>query len=199
MSSRNLYRTTVYTAASVVKISHISSTGEIDLRAWFDDIVFGTGGKVPHGKWILIRHMRHNADGSKVACSCKNPDTDEGSPTCPYCQGESWLWDERWYKGYSGFVGPQGGLAGKDRFPPPGLVKVDYKVFYFRYDTPIRHGDKVIEVLLDEEGKIIQPFQRVAIYKPQTVADYRADNGRIEYFAVYCREEDALRPDVFTG
>ena len=54
---------------------------------------------------------------------------------------------------------------------------------------------------LDEEGALITPYTREAIYKPQTIAKMRSDNGRIEYYAVYCREEDALRHDnpVNTG
>jgi hypothetical protein len=101
--------------------------------------------------------------------------------------------------GYSAFVGPQGGLANKDRFTPPGDVKSDYKAFYLRYDTPFKANDKVVEVLLDIEGKIVVPCVRTNIFKPQTIAEYRADNGRMEFIAIYCREEDSLRPDNFTG
>ena len=200
MTRNHLWGTSAYAQLGTLPgtIPASTSQGEIDLRQWFDDIIFGANGNVQHGHWHIIRHMRRNSDGSMIPCSCKNELTGEGSPSCPYCLGEGYLWDEQWYMGRSAMVGPEGGLANRDRFVPAGIVRVDYKVFYFRYDTPIKQGDKVVEVLLDTEGKIVVPYKRTAIYKPQVIDAKRSDNGRIEFFQVYCREDDALRPDEFT-
>ena len=196
---RTLFTESTLSTTTTSSVVFTASSSEIDLRQWFDNLIYGTSGGTAHGHWLLIRHMRHSSNGAKIACSCLNALTNEASPTCPYCYAEGYLWDERWYLGYSAPVGPQGGLANKDRFPPPGVIKADYKAFYFRYDTAIKYGDKIVEVLLDMEGRIVVPYIRTNIHKPQTIAEYRSDNGRIEYFGIYCREEDALRPDVFEG
>ena len=93
------------------------------------------------------------------------------------------------------YVGADGGLSTRVRQLFPGQVRVDTKIFYFRYDTIISYRDKIVEIELDTEGDIVVPYRREAIYKPQTINKYRADYGRIEYIAVHCREDDAIRLD----
>lgn len=172
--------------------------GEIDLRAEFDLIVFGDSEHVSHGKWVLVRRMRRNADGNPTYCTCMDIATQttvEPDPDCSYCLGEGYLWDEEWKKCYSMYGGADSGFMRRQVWMPPGSIRVDYKIFFFRYDTELKYGDKIVEVRLDAEGDIELPYVREAIYKPQTINPYRSDNGRIEYYAVYCREEDAIRTD----
>jgi len=121
----------------------------------------------------------------------REPDFD-----CQHCSGEGYLWDEKWYSCYSMLAGADNGLVRRYLHMPAGQVRIDYKLFFFRYDTPLKYGDKVVEMALDEEGDPTIPYLREAVYKPQTIAKMRSDRGRIEYYAVYCREEDAIRPDV---
>lgn len=94
------------------------------------------------------------------------------------------------------YSGSQGGLAGRLTYMPPGQLRVDQRIFFFRYDTPIRYGDKIVEMKLDEEGAVVVPYIRESIYKLETIQKYRSDNGRLEYYAIHCREEDAIRPDA---
>ena len=49
---------------------------------------------------------------------------------------------------------------------------------------------------LDEEGAVVVPYLRESIYEPQTIQKMRSDNGRIEYIALHCREDSAIRSDV---
>ena len=72
-------------------------------------------------------------------------------------------------------------------------IRTDYKIFYFRYDEKISYRDKIIELSLDIEGKLLVPYKRETIYRPETIQMFRADNGRVEYIAVYCREESSIR------
>lgn len=113
---------------------------------------------------------------------------------CPFCLGEGFYWSEAWGVAYSTYVGADGGQANRVRGLAPGTIRVDYKVFYMRYDTNLSYQDKIIEPRLDSEGDPVVPYTREAIYKPQTIVDYRSDRGRIEYLAIYCREQDAIRP-----
>ena len=173
---------------------------EIDLRVEFDRIVFGDEQHIPHGHWILIRRMRRESNGDAVYCTCmEGQTTREADPRCSYCGGEGYLWDEEWMKTYSMYGGADNGLLRRETYMAPGSIRADYKIFFLRYDSGIRYGDKVVEVALDIEGQIQIPYVREAIYKPQTINTYRSDYGRIEYFALYCREEDAIRSDNLGG
>ena len=175
--------------------SGASSGREIDLRSEFDEIVFGGPTSLPHGKKVLIRKARLDSDHKPIACVCKDDLTKEGAPSCPYCLGEGFYWDESLETCYSMYVGADGGLSTRVRQLFPGEVRVDTKIFYFRYDTSISYRDKIVEIELDTEGAIVVPYTREAIYRPQTINKYRADYGRIEYIAVHCREQDAIRLD----
>lgn len=193
MVSRDLYPATrtssrFYSATS-------APGGEIDLRKEFDALLFGTEGDIKHSHLIVIRHLRRDSSGKPIECTCRDPFTKEPDPDCSYCFGESFLSDEKWYECYSMYVGSSGGFSNKSVWMPPGEVRGDLRVFFFRFDVPIKYRDKIVEMKLDAEGKAIVPYIREAIYKPQTIYKYRSDNGRIEYIAVYCREEDAIRPD----
>lgn len=203
-------RPDLFGTAPEISINRDASTsgtgvaGEIDLRAEFDCLIYGPNGDGVgrHGHPLVLRKARRDADGYPTYCTCAAENSGRhADPSCSFCDGEGFLWDESWTIGYSMFVGPDGGQARKFLRLPPGNIRVDYKVFFFRYDSDIRYGDKVVEMRLDEEGALITPYTREAIYKPQTIAKMRSDNGRIEYYAVYCREEDALRHDnpVNTG
>ena len=179
-----------------------NAAGEIDLRDEFDKIVFGPAkdGVGGHGHLCVVRRQRLDALGHPVLCQCSTSQASkQGNPTCQYCNGEGFLWDEEWKMTYRMFIGADGGKASRFVRMPSGQIHADTVVFFFRYDTNLKYGDKIVEVALDEEGDVIKnsnnTYIRRAIYKPQTVVPYRADNGRIEYYALYCREEDAIRND----
>ena len=187
---------------SVVSSTSTSMNGEIDLRSEFDKIVFGLDGdgEGRHGHPCIIRRMRRDADGFPTKCTCAEASPNgQGNPDCQYCSGEGYLWDEEWALTFSMFVGPDGGKANRYVRMQPGNIKTDYLLFFLRYDTGLKYNDKIIEVVLDEEGEVVlnsaDTFIRETIYKPETIVKYRSDNGRIEYLGVYCREEDAIRND----
>jgi hypothetical protein len=168
---------------------------ELSLREEMDDILFGTKGSVPKSFPFILRNLRRDSFGTPEKCTCYDLISRDSDPDCVYCLGEGYLWDEVWKKGRSEFLGAEGGLANKYRYAQPGLIRADYKIFFFRYDTAIQYGDKIIEPKLDLEGKVITPYVRQAIYKPQTIDFLRSDSGRVEYIAVYCLENDAIRSD----
>jgi hypothetical protein len=174
-------------------------TGEIDLRVEFDKLVLGIGEKLRHGHPMILRRMRRQENGEPVFCTCSIKDPHrQGKRDCVYCQGEGFLWDEEWHIGYAMYTSSEGGKSDTYVRMPPGNIKGDYKLFFLRYDVGIKYGDKIVEVRLDEEGKVQlsstkNSFIRKEIHKPQTIAEMRSDNGRLEYYAVYCRAEDAIR------
>lgn len=175
-----------------------SINGEVNLRHEFDVLVFGPNkdGVNGHGQCFLIRRARRDDKGQPIDCACIQPlQGHHASPNCSYCHGEGFLWDEEWVVGYVNSLSSSSGLANNFLRYNPGILNRDLKIFYLRYDTDLKHGDKIVEVKLDSEGRVSTPYVRESIYKPQTIYDARSDNGRIEFFEVYCREEDAVRPN----
>lgn len=169
---------------------------EIDLRKEFDDIVFGVGGCRPHNHLVLIRVARKDpVTNQLIKCDCVSALTDEADTEkeCHRCLGEKYIWDERFSRCYSTLLGADGGKANRTKRIAPGELRTDYKLFYFRYDEKISYFDKIIELKLDIEGNVSLPYKRLNIYRPETIQEYRADYGRVEYLAVYCREEDSIR------
>jgi len=169
--------------------------GEIDLREELDELFFGFQSGIRHGNFVLIRRLQRDGTGKPIPCTCRDEFTKEPDPDCQYCLGEAFNWTEDWVWSYSTYAGGDGGLINRVINMPPGQLRVDFKLFYFRFDTDLRYGDKIVEVRLDEEGVITLPFTRETIYSPQTIARMRSDNSRIEYIVAYCRENDALRLD----
>ncbi len=195
-SHRNLYAQPYAGASGNPSVS--PARGEIDLRAELDELFFGYDSGIRHGYPVLLREMRRNERGIRLPCTCRLEFTREPDPDCVYCDGEGYLWDEKWYWTYSMYSGADTGQASRIRYMPPASIRVDYKIFFFRYDVPLKYGDKIVEVALDTEGNVIQPLIRESIYQPQTINRQRSDNSRIEFQAVYCREDQALRLDYPT-
>jgi hypothetical protein len=178
------------------KSRFFSSSGrEVDLRAEFDEIVFGGPTSIPHGKRVLLRKARLDEKHKAIDCVCKSKLSKEPDLDCAFCLGEGYYWDEINCTVYSRFAGAQGSLSSREKDLFPGQIRVDSKIFYFRYDTVISYKDKIIEIQLDTEGNLVVPYFRESIYKPETIIPYRSDYGRIEYIAVHCRENDAIRLD----
>jgi hypothetical protein len=171
---------------------------EIDLRKEFDNIVFGIGGCKPHNHLILIRAARKNSENELIKCACVSQLTDEadGETECKHCLGEGYIWDERFSRCYSSLVGADGGKGNRMKRIAAGEIRTDYKIFYLRYDEKLSYRDKIIQLSLDIEGKLLVPYKRETVYRPETIQKYRADNGRVEYIAVYCREDSSIRENI---
>jgi hypothetical protein len=184
------------TTSTSVRGWNSTNRSEIDLRAEFDTLIYGDGSSIPHGHLIVIRNMRRDADGRPTKCSCfEAANTTEADPDCSYCLGEGYLWDEQWAIAYSMVLDSGSQAAKKYVHMVPGMEHTDYTVFFIRYDNSIRYEDKIVEMRLDTEGQPVLPYVRDTIYKPHTIKRMRSDYGRVEFIAVFCREEDAWRSD----
>lgn len=176
--------------------SSSTAYGEIDLREEIDELFYGYKSGIRHGQLVVIRHLRRDGSGEPIPCSCLDEFTREADPDCSYCDAERYLWDEEWHWAYSMYSGSDTGFANRLTYMPPGGLRVDWRIFFVRYDTTIRYGDKVVEMKLDDEGEVVVPYIRESIYEPQTIQKFRSDNGRIEYIALHCRESSAIRSDT---
>jgi len=168
---------------------------EIDLRKSFDELLFeGT----PHNYLVLLRKPKKDSFGKEIKCNCLNKLTKEANAekNCEFCLGEGVLWKESFHRCYSTIVGADGGKANRNRRIMPGEIRTDYKIFYFKFDTEISYKDKIVELRLDYEGNPSIPYQRIRIFRPETIQEYRADFGRVEYLAIYAREESSIRENL---
>ena len=163
-----------------------ASGGEVDLRQEFYELLFGSATETAKGQPGILRRMRKDDNGDKVACVCVDEKTGEPDrdTMCPYCWGEGFLWDEEWVTYYKMLVSSHEGLVRKNQPNKPGRSNTPFVFFYLEYDIVPDRYDKIAEVALDTEGDISLPYTREAIYSIATAEAFRSDEGRIEYWRI---------------
>lgn len=170
-----------------------SGRSEIDLRQEMINLLDGHGKEIPKAREILIRRLRRDSKGKPSSpCGCINPMTKEPDRDrfCPVCMGEGWLWDEIRAKAYRINVGRDIKHTLGDSLTEPGLINVPLVVFYVRYSEAVDRGDKIVELKVDLEGVPTTPQQRNRLFRVNVAYDYRADNGRLEYWKLFTHKED---------
>jgi hypothetical protein len=171
----------------------ISNT-EVDLRKELDNMFHGTALEIPKARQVMLRRMRTDSEGVLVPAPSVDPLTKEPDLDIidPYSLGESYLWDEELVDCRKMFHGSDSSFASRIKFMSPGQLNVQSILFFFQYDVEPKLRDRIIEIQLDLDGDIVVPITRTKVYRPQTIIDYRSDFGRLEYWAVYCTEKDAI-------
>jgi len=106
------------------------------------------------------------------------------------CFGEAYLWDEENIIFYRTLEDSDSDNSIKDKLQEPGLINAPLVVFYTRYDANITKDDKIVELKLKIDGSAITPLKRREIYRIEVAFDYRADNGKLEYWKVFTHRED---------
>jgi hypothetical protein len=106
------------------------------------------------------------------------------------CFGEGWYWDEIFLDAYKVVIKSDVGNALIERTTAPSLANVPIVLFYTDYAETITRDDKIVELRLNNAGDIVRPYQRMAIYRISAIFDFRADNGRLEYYKIATYEED---------
>lgn len=178
-----------------------SSTTEPDMRKEFINTLEGFYPEISKGQIGLLRRMNRNNNDQLIACSCvdlvtKEPDKDR---FCTICYGEGFLWHEEPILIYrvllnsgeiNATLNKAGGIGPAGEYRTPGLINAPLVVFYIRYDTDITIKDKIVRLVLDTEGDPVIPRKRQGIYRVNNAWDYRADNGKLEYWKVFTHFED---------
>jgi len=174
-----------------------TSGGEIDLRGELDRMYSGSSQEIPKGWPALLRRARRDSSGNLVACDCvdpitREPDVDGPCPLCgPY--GDGYLWDEEWVTIRRLYIRPSNtGFVSRDVYLDPGVINIQAIVFYLEWDVEPTSADRLVEVRLDTEGDPVIPYIRTRIYRPETVGDHRSDNGRVEFWSMYCMQRDSI-------
>ena len=168
-----------------------SGSTEPDLRKELGNTLDGHYPEVAKARQALLRKMRLDANGKLTKCGCvdsvtKEPDKDF---FCPICHGEGYLWDETYIKVYKVLLKSDVGNVYREVMKAPGLQNSSMSVFFCKSLVDITQKDRIIELSLDAEGEVSTPFKRRALHKIVAAVDYRADNGRLEYWKLDCYEE----------
>jgi hypothetical protein len=168
---------------------------EISLRDELINTLDGAGPEISKAQLGILRKMRRDTLGNLIPCVCVNSVTHEPERDhyCPFCLSEGNYWDETYVEFYR--WEPESDVAKglREQFAPPGTLNVPIKIFYIKYSRDLTLQDRVIELMLDEEGEIATPRRRRAIYRMGTLYDARSDNGRIEYWKVVGFEDKILQ------
>ena len=175
-----------------------SLQSEPDLRQEMINTLVGRYPEIAKGKTILLRKFRHDANGSLTLCGCVDSLTGEQDKDifCPVSFSERHLWDESRILAYHQILETND----NQESTPAGLLSVPFSVFYMRYDVPVTEDDKLVEVSLDLDGTVSQPFRRLAVYRINQLIGFRADNGRLEFWKALCTKEFTkfINPPVFS-
>lgn len=188
--SDNFYRRA---SGSTDFYSSFTIDSEPNIRQELIDMFDGKNPQIPKAQIGVLRCMRRDSRHQIIQCPCvdsvtKEPDKDR---FCPICYGEGAYWDEHELQYYALSAERRDlSLSIKDTLEPPGLINVPTVVFYIRYDSHIHIGDKIVRLETDLEGVPIEPICRRSIFKINTIWDYRADNGKLEYWKIYTHKEN---------
>ena len=168
-----------------------SGSTEPDMRKELKNTLEGHYPEIAKGQEALLRKMRLTPSGKLTKCPCVDPVTKEPDKDffCPVCHGEGYLWDETYIKAYKILLKSDVGNVYREVVEAPGLQNSSMSVFFCKSKVNITAKDRIVELSLDKEGKVDTPFRRRALYRVVAAVDYRADNGRLEYWKLDCYEE----------
>jgi len=164
---------------------------EPNMRQELINFLDGKWPEIAKGQPAVLRKMRRN-NGILLGCPCVDLVTHEPDRDtfCPFCHGEGFFWDETFISVYRVVLGSDIGQAIREQIIPPGLMNVPLMVFYLRSSVSITPDDKIVELVRDEEGQPVRPYQREALYRISSALDLRSDKGRLEYWKLDCYKEE---------
>jgi len=179
-----------YSSSSLSSVYGTSQT-EPNMRVEFERTMDGHYPEIAKSQPALLRKMRLDGNGQKTKCSCvdnfySEPEKDR---FCPICFGEGYLWDETALKIYRVLGNSDTDNALLNFAKEPGLINIPVVIFYVWYSTAITEADKIATLSLDTSGSAIVPNKRTGIYRIEKSWDYRSDNGKLEYFKLFTRQE----------
>lgn len=167
---------------------------ELDLRKEIESIFSGASDEISKQQTFVLRTARRDSSGNIMPCACVSPLTLEPDTEkqCPFCLGEGFYFDESFIYGYK-MANNKVNLSRQRVQIQSGMISAYDKIFFLRYNELITYDDKIIELKLDSDGKPLIPYKRKGIHRPETIIEYRSDNGRIEFLAIYVNENNSIR------
>jgi hypothetical protein len=165
---------------------------EIDMRKEMTNFLQGSYPEIAKKMPAILRRMRRTTSGTLTDCACVDDVTGEPDKDtfCGLCFGEGYYWDEIFLDVYKVVIKSDVGNALKEQLASPSLWNIPVVLFYTDYAETITEDDKIVELSLNTAGEVVEPYQRVAVYRINTLFDFRADEGRLEYYKIATYKED---------
>lgn len=164
------------------------SNVELNLRQELNQFLFGSNMEIPKGQLYVLRSMRlqpgivypvKEADLFSCDCKTKFENEPEIDYRCNICDGEGYLFDDRFVTGYktSRFE-----YQDIEKYKAWGKQTTSLSFFYIESDELISRFDKILEPVIDKEGRIASPVRILKKANIHMAESLRSDNGRIEYW-----------------
>lgn len=161
---------------------------EPNMRGEMNSFLDGDYPEITKKTIAVLRKMRD----PKEECPCVDAVThepDKDNVWCPFCQGEGRYWDETFIDVYKVILQGETSQALNEEMLKGGLLNKPLVVFYTRSSVDVAREDKIIELILDDEGAPVRPYTRKEIYRIGIPVDLRSDHGKLEYWKLTCFAE----------
>jgi hypothetical protein len=184
-------RTQTQVGRSVAGQSLYPAAQVFDLRNELKKLFYGDIDNPGIAQSALIRRLQDEF------CECWNVQTNSADDNCRYCQGEGHKWIETLnhiflIRNFGGVMNPSSVISRQNNLTNYGYTDENRALAYTEYDCFPNYErylgqdhpsyDKLYELKVDFEGKLVQPLVRTIKWKMRSVTPHRGDFGRIEYF-----------------
>ena len=168
---------------------------ELDLRKELNQFMHGASDELGKAGIFILRKMKTRdgvsyakQESDLISCECRTapenePDVDY---QCDKCDGEGYLFVDEAVAGYktSRFE-----YQDTEKYKQWGKHTISMSFFYVEHFSPITRFDKILEPVIDLEGKIVTPVQILQSHNIHMSERYRGDHGRTEYWRLSCFSE----------
>jgi hypothetical protein len=167
-----------------------NEASEPNMRQELINTLDGSVPEIAKGHWVVLRQLTRT-NGALIPCDCVDSLGEADKDIwCPVCQGISYLWTEQWVKVYTTLeASTDTSNAFLNKTLPPGILNIPAIIFYCKYDITFYIDDRIMTVELENDGSVVSPTVRTAAYRINFAYDYRADNGKREYWKLFTHLE----------
>lgn len=165
---------------------------ELDLRKELNKFMFGASDEIAKGGLFILRKMDTrdgivyaNSEDDLIPCLCKIPTEHEPEIDyrCDKCDGEGYLFKDIIVPGYKTNRFEYQDI---EKYKSWGKHTISMSFFYIEYFDAVNRYDKVIEPVIDLEGKVVTPVEVLHSHNIHMAERYRGDYGRTEYWRLSC-------------
>ena len=131
---------------------------ELDIKTELKELFSGKDFSKEKGLIFLHRKIRIDSNGKRIKCFCNTSDTNSGKTNCYNCDGEGYLWDEKFIKAYP-YNERYISFTTSNTFTKNiGREFNESYIFLSESKNRIENGDRLYELEKNENGNIISPF-----------------------------------------
>jgi hypothetical protein len=156
---------------------------ELIVNKEFDDLLFTDTDCTPLFTPVLYRKLRRDILGNQIRCTGCNARASgiiEGDPSCPYCDGIGYLWDESIINGW--IYANDALRPGLGHLPQP-LGETDFNAYTIatRADLLLYNEDYIRTFNLSSDGTISLPITFRGSFKIYNTTQYASNQRNSEF------------------